>query len=244
MIFPEHSEELYNHINSLWPRDTISSGDMSVNIDSGIGIMPVRHHAITWTNVDLLLIGSLGTKLSEIWIRIQIFSVRKTWFENVFFKTATIVFKPQCVCIYHLSIVTGYSCSLTHWGRATHICVSNLTIIASDNGLSPGQRQAIIWTNAGILLIGPLAINFSEILMEILIFSFKKMYLKLSSVKWRLLRLGLNVLTHWGRDQIDAISQTTFANAFSWMKINEFPLGFHWSLFLRFELTIFQHWFR
>ena len=39
---------------------------------------------------------------------------------------------------------------LTHWGRATHICVGKLTIIGSDNGLSPGGRQAIIWTNAGI----------------------------------------------------------------------------------------------
>ena len=52
---------------------------------------------------------------------------------------------------------------LTHWGRVTHICVSKLTIIGSDNGLSPGRRQAIIWTNAGILLIGPLGTNFSEI---------------------------------------------------------------------------------
>ena len=90
--------------------------------------------------------------------------------------------------------VIHWSSLLTHWGRATHLCVSNLTIIASDNGLSPGRRQAIIWTNAGILLIGPLAINFSEILIEIQIVSFKKMYLKLSSAKWRLLRLGLNVL--------------------------------------------------
>ena len=46
---------------------------------------------------------------------------------------------------------------LTHWGRVTHICVSDLTIIGSDNGLSPDRRQAIIWTNAGILSIGPLA---------------------------------------------------------------------------------------
>ena len=53
--------------------------------------------------------------------------------------------------------------SLTHWGRETHICVSKLTIIASDNGLSPGRRQAIIWTNVGILLIGPLGTNFNEI---------------------------------------------------------------------------------
>ena len=49
----------------------------------------------------------------------------------------------------------------------THICVSKLNIIGSDNGLSPGRRQAIIWTNAGILLIGPLGTNFSEILSEI-----------------------------------------------------------------------------
>ena len=42
--------------------------------------------------------------------------------------------------------------NLTHWGRVMHICISNLTIIGSDNGLTPGWRQAIIWTNAGILL--------------------------------------------------------------------------------------------
>ena len=52
------------------------------------------------------------------------------------------------------------------------------------------------------------------------------------------------VLTHWGRDKIAAISQTTFSNAFSWMKINEFCLRFHWNLFLSCKLIIFQHWFR
>ena len=56
---------------------------------------------------------------------------------------------------------------LTHWGRVTHICVGKQTIIGSDNGLSPGRRQAIILTIAGILLIGPLGTNFSEILIEI-----------------------------------------------------------------------------
>ena len=75
-----------------------------------------------------------------------------------------------------------------------HICVGNLTIIGSDNGLSPGQRQAIIWTNAGILLIGPLGTNFSEILIEIQTFSFKKIHLKMSSGKWRPFCLDLNVL--------------------------------------------------
>ena len=41
-----------------------------------------------------------------------------------------------------------------------------------------------------------------------------------------------------------AISQTTFSTAFYWMKMFEFRLKFHWSLFLSFEFTIFQHWFR
>ena len=85
-------------------------------------------------------------------------------------------------------------CNLTHWGRVTHICVSKLTIIGSDNGLSPDRRQAIIWTNAGILLIGQKGTNFSENLIEIHIFSFKKMYLKMSFGKWRPFCLGLNVL--------------------------------------------------
>ena len=80
---------------------------------------------------------------------------------------------------------------LTHWGRVTHICVSRLTITGSDNGLSPGLCQAIIWTSAGILLIGP---NFSENSIEILSFSFTKMRLKVSSAKWRPFCLGLNML--------------------------------------------------
>ena len=85
-------------------------------------------------------------------------------------------------------------CFLTHWGRVTHICVVKLTIIGSDNGLSPGRRQAIIWTNAGILLIGPLGTNFSENIIEILTLSFTKMRLKVSSAKWHPFSLGLNVL--------------------------------------------------
>ena len=83
---------------------------------------------------------------------------------------------------------------LTHWGRVTHIYVSRLTIIGSENGLPPDRRQAIIWTNTGILLIGPLGTNFSEILIEIYTFSFRKMHLKMSSGKWRPFCLGLNVL--------------------------------------------------
>ena len=85
--------------------------------------------------------------------------------------------------------------SLTHWGWVIHICVNKLPIIGSDNGLSPGRHQAIIWTNAGLLLIGPLGTNFSEIWIEIYMLSFKKMHLKISSGKWQPC-LGLNSLTN------------------------------------------------
>ena len=74
---------------------------------------------------------------------------------------------------------------LTHWGRVTHICISELTIIGADNGLSPGRRQAIIWNNVGILSIEPLGTNLNEILIEIETFSFKNMHLNMSSGKWR-----------------------------------------------------------
>ena len=90
---------------------------------------------------------------------------------------------------------SGYSFPLTHWGGVTHICISKLIIIGSDNGLSPHRRQAIIWTNAGILLIGPLGTNFSENLIGIQTLSFKKMHLKISSAKWRPFCLGLNLLS-------------------------------------------------
>ena len=95
----------------------------------------------------------------------------------------------------HSMYPSKFCYDLTHWGRATHICVSKLTIIASDNGLSLGRRQAIIWNNVGILSIWLLGTNFSEILIEILTFSWMKMRLKVSSGKSRPFCLGLNELT-------------------------------------------------
>ena len=83
---------------------------------------------------------------------------------------------------------------LTHWGWVTHICVSKLTIIGSDNGFAPGRRQAIIWTNAGILLNGSLRTNSTEILIKIHTFSFKKMHLNMSSAKCQQFCLSLKVL--------------------------------------------------
>ena len=91
-----------------------------------------------------------------------------------------------CINIHISAIidVLWYFFQLTHWGRVTYICVSKLTIIGSDNGLTPERRQAIIWTNAGILLIGPEGTNFNEILIKIHAFSLRKIQLKKSSEKW------------------------------------------------------------
>ena len=98
------------------------------------------------------------------------------------------------MCDKPLHIVLMHECDLTYWSRVTHICVSKLTIIGSDNGLSPGRRQAIIWTNAG-MLIETLGTNVSEILIKICTFSLKKMILNMSCEKRRPSCLGLNVLT-------------------------------------------------
>ena len=153
------------HLDIIW----------QLNLDLGqywlsywLGV--IQHLAITWTNVDfsLLVVRFCGTHMGAI----------SHWVPKLLFCTMSlkiILLKS----LLHLS----WPNELTHWGRATHICVSNLTIIGSDNGLSPGRCQATIWTNDGILLIRPLGRNFSEISIEILTSSFKKMHLKLSSAK-------------------------------------------------------------
>ena len=78
---------------------------------------------------------------------------------------------------------------LTHWGLTTHICVGNLTITGSDYGLSAPSHHLsqfcniVNWT------------NFNRILFEIREFWYRKINVKMSSVKSRLFCLGLNVLT-------------------------------------------------
>ena len=74
---------------------------------------------------------------------------------------------------------------------ATYMSVNEVSI-GSDNGLSPFRRQAIIWTSAGLLLIGPLGTNFSEISIKVQNFLFTKMHLKMSSAK-------VAAILSWGR---------------------------------------------
>ena len=83
---------------------------------------------------------------------------------------------------------------LNDWGRVMHICVNELSSIIADNWLSPEWRQAIIWTNARILLIGLIATNLSKILIDVQTFSFKKINFSMLSGKWWPYCLDLNIL--------------------------------------------------
>ena len=138
-----------------------------------------RHQAISWTNVDLSSVRSGDIHLTansqaitQLSITDIIWKIKYLKFHSNFpgandltnmdFKHR-IFFTVQVHAPTWL-VVTPDINDLTHWGRVTHICVSILTITGSDNGLSPERHQANVCTNAGILLIGTLETNFSEIL--------------------------------------------------------------------------------
>ena len=94
-------------------------------------------------------------------------------------------------------VIHGNSCIILYISPSCNVYASvNWISIRSDIGLSPIRHQAIISTNARTLLIGPLRINFSEILIKIQKFSFTKMHLKISSVKWRPSCSGGDELAH------------------------------------------------
>ena len=81
-----------------------------------------------------------------------LFSILQGWLMVVLYCILHIKSRFACIDAHERNQICRDSVVMpsTHWGRATHTCVSKLTIIASDNGLSPGWRQAIIWNNAGI----------------------------------------------------------------------------------------------
>ena len=93
---------------------------------------------------------------------------------------------------------------LTHWGRGTHICGSKLTVIGSDNGLSHGRRKAIIWTNAGILLIGALWTHFRRALRQRNFFlSFFLHVLRYEIETWYIHSVGSTTHQVWAPSQSD-----------------------------------------
>ena len=131
---------------------------------------------------------------------------------------------------------------LTHWGRVTHMCVSKLTTMGSDNGLSPGRHQDIIWTNAGILSIWTLETNLGN-LKKIHIFSVKKMHSKFSQEIGGHCVSASMCLTHWGLKSpfADVIFHCIFLNENSRILSNT---KVKWRRLMAVHLTIIKHWIR
>ena len=157
--------------------------------------MPMVMHKVLWSLVNIGLAKGLSPALCQAITetmlthchfhpgdKLQWNSKQIIWspFKKMHIKVPSAKWQPFCLSLN----------VLTHWGRVTHNNIPSLV----QNCLSPGRRQAIIWTNAGILLIRPLGTSFSEILIKIHTFSFNKIHLKMSSEKCQPFCLSLNVL--------------------------------------------------
>ena len=168
-------------------------------------LSPDQCQAIIWTNARILSIGPLGTNFSEILFEIYIFSAwllhfkmssANWWLFCLSLNELSAVWKVQCFFPVSSVVINFISWwwtpnfhpkgqksplnSLRPSDTCIYICISKLATIGSDNGLSPGGRQAIIWTNDGMMLVQTLGTNFSEILSENHAFSFKKIHFKMS----------------------------------------------------------------
>ena len=222
-----------------WMKMFSRSNRQKVSIVSGNGLAPHRRQAVTWTNAASNAASICAWLVPGHYVNQYLMYTLKNKNWHDFNQLAFIGVTGCCHCDdllcrqwrqlrYHChsrvlvtDIVTPLQHwttnphLLTHWGRVTHICVSKFTIIGSDNGLSPGRRQAIIWSNDEISLIGPLGTNFGEIVIEIYTFSFKKKHFQMSSGKWWPFCLGLNVLIK--------MTRTSAASDDKFVKMTTYP---------------------
>ena len=120
----------------------------------------------------------------------------------------------------------------THWGRVAHIYVSKLTMTGSDNGLSPGRRQAIIWARARILLIGPLGTNFSEIVIGIQTFciqenAFEDVVGKMAAILSRSKSVKSACSRSLTYSSLSVLTSNQSINAGQWFSL---PTEFSWNI--------------
>ena len=128
--------------------------------------MPNRLQVVIWINNDIY------AALSRVELRVrrvfQICPISKFYTVNLNTDSNIPIWnQAKSACFIEVPSVTIIECLLTQWRRVTPIFVSKLAIICSNNGLSSDRRQAIIWTNAGILFIWPLGTKISDMLIEI-----------------------------------------------------------------------------
>ena len=116
-----------------------------VTIGSGNGLSPARCQAFIWTNADLLLIGPLGTKFSEIRIK-----TRNFWFTKIHLKMLSGKWRPFCL---GLNVLPWYIYRI--WNELPHICHSPVSLLASDGLVQYSTRASaqIILTNAIVMTL-------------------------------------------------------------------------------------------
>ena len=144
------------------------------------------------------------------------------WDAIALIMTSLLSIKPKRVIVYNMYILLDYSLTLI-WNKIIIFAFQISSGFFLKNPIS--NKSALVWLMAWCRTGDNLWTKFTDTYM---------------CSQW----ISLSTLTHWGRDNMAAISQTTLSNASSRMKMNEFRQGFHWSVFLSFESTIFQHWFR
>ena len=140
-----------------------------------------------WPSYDLLSTVQTTQTSVQFESKHKLFHLKNA-FENVACKTAAIVFEPAKI---HLPRWTH---SVTYWDRVTHICVGNLITIGSDNGLSPGRCQVIIWTNTGIHIVYWTTRNTPQWNVNRNSYIYIQGNTFVNVCKWRQFCLGLNML--------------------------------------------------
>ena len=160
--------------------------------------------------------GWCPKRKTVLWCKgITIIKIRRSWRESLCWQTIFIFILRYPMYETVLAMNLAQDQTILHGNII--IFMTSLSINSlrpSDAYMRPQSRPSLVqimaWRLAvakplsepmlaGILLIGPLGTNFSEILLEIYILSFIKMHLKMSSRRWRPFCLGLNVLNAiWG----------------------------------------------
>ena len=208
-----------------------------VIIGTGNGLSPIRCQTITWTSANIL---SLMDKLNLNMNQIIIIFIEEINFKNVVCKMSAILFRLQCehnFCVNRLvnrnhKPINLVICTILNNVMWEFINVNKENIsryIKYDQIVNANYVSKIICTLAPPVpgrKHTDLALTFNRCTHK-------------NAAKLKTVYLLLTA-----QDKMAAIFQTTFSNVFSWMKMYEFQLRFHWCLFLRVQLTIFQYWLR
>ena len=216
--------------------------------NQGISLLPAWHKATTWTNTDLLSLTHWG-HIIHIISTLFFFSISNIFVHKNAFEDVCVKWWPFCSVpnvLTHLPLDKMAAILILIFlneNGEIQIQISlkfvsrNPVSIGSINDLAPKRQQAITRTNDD-----PVHRQICHTRGRWVEYQSLKCLQKFYQKKSALSPKGQWVNSLRPR-QMAAFSQTTLSNAFSWMKILEFRLKNHWSLFLRVLLTIFQHWF-